>query len=206
MSVNIYDKNTDTLEMTAGRVAGAYSKPQTDALINASNTAIVGGDVWTPRSYTKGDTCIYNNVVYVCINNTDASINPTNTSYWKPISLKELNKNFGQFTSGRIDLDTEYFKSGPTISFERIGKTVQCSAAFETQSKGVPQFYELGIIPEGFVPKHDFSMVGSKLNPNPPLQAVDLFVMALTTNGKMTLRTPLLGQEWYAFTITYIVD
>lgn len=49
------------------------------------------------KAYAVKDVCIYNNKVYACINahTSSASILPTNTTYWKVISLKSLNENSG---------------------------------------------------------------------------------------------------------------
>ena len=57
---------------------------------------IIGGDEWASgKAYAVNDVCIYNNKVYACINvhTSSASILPTNTTYWKVISLKSLNEN-----------------------------------------------------------------------------------------------------------------
>ena len=59
---------------------------------------VVGGDAWASgKAYAVNDVCIYNNKVYACINThtSSASILPTNTTYWKVISLKSLNENSG---------------------------------------------------------------------------------------------------------------
>ena len=59
---------------------------------------IIGSDEWASgKAYAVNDVCIYNNKVYACINvhTSSASILPTNTTYWKVISLKSLNENSG---------------------------------------------------------------------------------------------------------------
>ena len=56
------------------------------------------------KAYAVKDVCIYNNKVYACINahTSSASILPTNTTYWKVISLKSLNENAGGSTQWQL--------------------------------------------------------------------------------------------------------
>ena len=55
---------------------------------------ISGGDAWGEhRAYSVDDYVIYQNKLYRCKANTTAGIVPTNTTYWKPVSIKELSTN-----------------------------------------------------------------------------------------------------------------
>lgn len=78
----------ESLKKTNGETLTADEVTQKLATI----PKIVGGDVWTAKAYTKGETCIYNNEAYVCIKKSDSTINPTDNDYFIPISLKELNQ------------------------------------------------------------------------------------------------------------------
>lgn len=54
-------------------------------------THFVGGDEWTQRTYNKGEVCIHNNIAWECLATTTVEPSASATSYWKAISLKELN-------------------------------------------------------------------------------------------------------------------
>lgn len=55
---------------------------------------IIGGDAYViGKTYSENETCIYNNKIYVCKATTTSL--PTDTTYWKVISLKSLNENSG---------------------------------------------------------------------------------------------------------------
>ena len=69
MSVNIYDASTDTLKMASGRVADAYTKAQTNGLVDSVYDNI--GDAWVPGDYTAGKYAIDNNILWRCARNNN---------------------------------------------------------------------------------------------------------------------------------------
>ena len=94
---------------------------------------IVGGVLWEARTYAKGETCIYNNVPYVCIKTTeDSSINPTDTEHFKPISLKELNDSLSSASSDKIfKTSTSFIEWSVERSLELYAEKGSWNAVYE---------------------------------------------------------------------------
>ena len=100
LSVELAKKIDKPTGITQGKVATAdgYGGVTWEDAKGGIDYDVVGGDAWVSgKAYVVNDVCIYNNKVYACINahTSSASILPTNTTYWKVISLKTLNENSG---------------------------------------------------------------------------------------------------------------
>ena len=98
----------DNLLSTASSLALSANQGR---ILNEKIEGISGGDEWdSTQAYSIDDYAIYQNKLYQCIANTTAGIVPTNTTYWKPISIKELNTNLVPQGGTLLDGVITYYK------------------------------------------------------------------------------------------------
>lgn len=80
---------------------------------------VAGGDAWTAKSYTKGQTVLYDNKVYLCKANCTAANLPTDTNYWKETSLAVLNNTLGTLiTTSNYTLNSQTANANATVSWD----------------------------------------------------------------------------------------
>lgn len=86
-------------------------------------THFVGGDAWTQKTYNKGDVCIHNNIAWECLATTTVEPSASATTYWKQISLKELNSKLGNLGVAQV-LQISTTHEVQRNNYTRIGNTV----------------------------------------------------------------------------------
>lgn len=100
-------KSGEKLSVSFGKIMKAITE-----LIGVKKTVsgIIGSDEYNPnKSYSIGEQCIRNNKIYECILACQG-VEPTNTTYWKEVSLSSLRNDIGSISSDvNNSIKTSYY-------------------------------------------------------------------------------------------------
>ena len=124
------------------KTSGNSDQAELDSLkqdLTQISSGIVGGDEWIQKTYNEGDVCIHNNKAWVCLATTTVEPSASATSYWKQISLKELN-DISQY-------------DGTNIICKKNNKVVE--VRFDN--------FTGGTVPQGYRPLHSANAFGYDL-------------------------------------------